>query len=65
MAGVAQQTSMTVIPYRLGITDAVHHLFIKQHQVAIAELSREKPPGRTILCHNVLPFLKEVRFLNV
>ncbi len=40
--------------------ETIHHLFIKKHEVGINELSKDKPPGRTVLCHNVPSYFNEV-----
>lgn len=41
-------------------SESVHHLFVKEHVVPIGETTKEKPPGKTLLCHNVPPYFSYV-----
>jgi len=55
-----------VIKFKLNPeSEAVNQLFIKKHAVQIGDLTKEKPPGRTLLCHNVPPYFNDAHLREI
>ncbi|CAL8103234.1 unnamed protein product [Orchesella dallaii] len=55
-----------VIKFKLNPeSEATHQLFIKKHTGEISDLTKEKPPGRTLLCHNVPPYFNDAHLREI